>query len=522
MRVLIVDDEKNIRESLRKYCGLESIEALCTGSAEEALAILEEESFDVLVTDLKLHGMDSGAAKMDGQALLEAVQEKGFPVPVIMISAHGHIADAVNALKAGARDYLVKPFDPAELIIKLRALVEDRRRENLIETESRSRRLAAQRGNRQGGMIGESGVMKALLASIDKIAASDVTVLVTGESGTGKEVAAREIHNRGRNRAEPFAAVNIGGIHETLMESELFGHEKGSFTGAAGRRQGLFELAGHGTIFLDEIGEMPAALQVKLLRVIQERKIRRLGGGADIPVNARIISATNKDVEALVKSGTFREDLYYRLNVFRLHMPPLRERRDDIPLLASYLLDKLSSRMGRKALSLNNAAMEKLFAWDFPGNVRELENILERAVIFCEASVIGADDIDIHAVKTPAALPPSAATERAGSEQASGQTAAGRTIKAPDAGPLPPAAETAEITEAAETADAAEAAPSLAGSGPESAGIAGGGEPQTLEDIERNAILAAIERCGGNRTKAAEELGITRKTILNKLKRGSG
>jgi two-component system response regulator AtoC len=483
VRVLIVDDEKNIRESLRKYCSLESIEAVCTGSAEEALAILEEESFDVLITDLKLHGADSG---MDGQALLEAVQEKGFPVPVIMISAHGQITDAVNALKAGARDYLVKPFDPAELVIKLRALVENKRRENLVETESRSRRLAAQRRPGSGGMIGESGVMRILLASIDKIAASDVTVLVTGESGTGKEIAAREIHNRGHNRAEPFAAVNIGGIHETLMESELFGHEKGSFTGAAGRRQGLFELAGHGTIFLDEIGEMPAALQVKLLRVIQERKIRRLGGSTDIPVNARIISATNKDVETLVRQGTFREDLYYRLNVFRLRMPPLRERRDDIPLLASYLLDKLSSRMGRKALSLSAAAMEKLFAWDFPGNVRELENILERAVIFCEGPVIGAGDIDIHMghFQNP--------------EESAGTVP----------GLRPPAAGLADKTEIAS---------SFSGPGPEK-DEPRGGPLQTLEDIEKNAILSALERCGGNRTKAAEELGITRKTILNKLK----
>ncbi|MDR2049897.1 MAG: sigma-54 dependent transcriptional regulator [Treponema sp.] len=495
MRVLIVDDEKNIRESLRKYCGLESIEALCTGSAEEALAILEEKSFDVLVTDLKLRGTDSG---MDGQALLEAVQEKGFPVPVIMISAHGQITDAVNALKAGARDYLVKPFDPAELVIKLRALVENRRRENLIETESRSRRLAVQRGDRSdpGGMIGESGVMRILRASIDKIAASDVTVLITGESGTGKEVAAREIHSRGNDRAEPFAAVNIGGIHETLMESELFGHEKGSFTGAAGRRQGLFELAGHGTIFLDEIGEMPMALQVKLLRVIQERKIRRLGGDTDIPVNARIISATNKDVETLVREGLFREDLYYRLNVFRLCMPPLRERRDDIPLLASHLLDKLSSRMGRKILSLSDAAMEKLIAWDFPGNVRELENILERAIIFCEGPVIGAGDIDIHMsgfqntegfFKHPTGGPAHANVENP-------PPAAAKT----DAGLLP------VESGADKTADTDENAAA---------------EPlQTLEDIERNAILSALKRCGGNRTKAAEELGITRKTILNKLK----
>jgi two-component system response regulator AtoC len=496
VRVLIVDDEKNIRESLRKYCGLESIEAVCTGSAEEALAILEEKSFDVLVTDLKLRGADSG---MDGQALLEAVQEKGFPVPVIMISAHGQISDAVNALKAGARDYLVKPFDPAELVIKLRALVEDRRRENLIETESRSRRLTAQRKPGSGGMIGESEVMRNLIAGIDKIAASGVTVLITGESGTGKEVAAREIHGRGRNRAEPFAAVNIGGIHETLMESELFGHEKGSFTGAAGRRQGLFELAGHGTIFLDEIGEMPAALQVKLLRVIQERKIRRLGGSTDIPVNARIISATNKDIETLVRQGTFREDLYYRLNVFRLRMPPLRERRDDIPLLASYLLDKLSSRMGRKALSLNAAAMEKLFAWDFPGNVRELENILERAVIFCEGPVIGAGDIDIHMSRF--------------------QNPGGSAGTVPGLRPPVEAASADKAAERPADADmaAAESGSSFSGPGPEKDEPSG--EPrQTLEDIEKNAILSALKRCGGNRTKAAGELGITRKTILNKLK----
>ncbi|MDR0402070.1 MAG: sigma-54 dependent transcriptional regulator [Treponema sp.] len=501
MRILIVDDEKNIRESLRKYCGLESIEAVCSGSAEEALAILEETSFDALVTDLKLQGADSG---MDGQALLEAVQEKGFPVPVIMISAHGQITDAVNALKAGARDYLVKPFDPAELVIRLRALVEDRRRENLIETESRSRRLAARRGNEpgSGGMIGESEVMRTLLASIDKIAASDVTVLVTGESGTGKEVAAREIHGRGRNRAEPFAAVNIGGIHETLMESELFGHEKGSFTGAAGRRQGLFELAGHGTIFLDEIGEMPAALQVKLLRVIQERKIRRLGGSADIPVNARIISATNKDVEALVREGVFREDLYYRLNVFRLRMPPLRERRNDIPLLASYLLDKLSSRMGRKPLSLSAAAMEKLAAWDFPGNVRELENILERAVIFCESPVIGPGDIDIHM----------------GRFQNPGETS-----RRPNAGPLPNAAPLSDNGPNPDDLSASDGgAVSEGGPLPEKARNGSGKtRPQSLEDIERNAILSALERCEGNRTRAAEELGITRKTILNKLKKAS-
>ena len=479
MRALIVDDEKNIRESLRKYLALESIEALCAESAEAALALLEEEAFDALVTDLKLPGTS-------GQGLLEAVQEKSFSVPVIMISAHGHVEDAVKALKAGAVDYLVKPFDPAELVIKLRALVENRRRKNLLETETRSRRLFA--GSRASGgisgitgmkgMIGESKAMRRLSASIGKLSTSGVTVLITGESGTGKEVAAREIHARGPGRAEPFAAVNIGGIHETLMESELFGHEKGSFTGAAGRRQGLFELAGCGMIFLDEIGEMPMPLQVKLLRVIQERKIRRLGGDTDIPVNARIVSATNRDIEALVREGRFREDLYYRLNVFRLQMPPLRERRGDIPLLAAHLLEKLCSRMGRRPPTLGGAALEKLLAWDFPGNVRELENILERALIFCEGREIAERDIDIHAFSLAPA------------------------VKAapPVAVPFPP--ETPAIPDA----------PRLPGAAlPPDA-------PRLLEDIEKNAILAALERCGGSHTKAAEELGITRKTIHNKLK----
>ncbi|MDR2471368.1 MAG: sigma-54 dependent transcriptional regulator, partial [Treponema sp.] len=377
MRILIVDDEKNIRESLKKYLALEGIDSDAAASGEEALELLAEKTFDAAVLDLRLEG------RMDGQKLLEQIQDKGFPVPAIMISAHGRIADAVTALKSGARDYISKPVDPAELVIKLRALVDNRRRENLLEAETR-RRTSGKAAETAGGLVGKSPAVQTLSSQIEKIAASDVTVLITGESGAGKEVAAREIHRRGPNRGEPFAAVNIGGIHESLMESELFGHEKGSFTGAAVRRQGLFELAGRGTIFLDEIGEMPAALQVKLLRVLQERKIRRLGGITDIPVNARIISATNRDVEALVRSGAFREDLYYRLNVFRIRLPPLRERREDIPLLAEFLLDKLCVRMGRSRRNLGKEALEKLSGYDFPGNVRELENILERALIFCE------------------------------------------------------------------------------------------------------------------------------------------
>jgi DNA-binding NtrC family response regulator len=331
--------------------------------------------------------------------------------------------------------------------------VEDKRRENVLE--------AARRTEGWGGgdtmLLGRSPGMARISGQIDKIAGADVTVLITGESGTGKEVAAREIHRRGPRNSEPFAAVNIGGIHEGLMESELFGHEKGAFTGAAGRKQGLFELAGRGCLFLDEIGEMPVSLQVKLLRVLQERKIRRLGGVIDIPVNARIISATNRNLEALVKEGRFREDLYYRLNVFRINLPPLRERREDIPLLAEHIL----GRKGPKGPRLSPEAREKLINYLFPGNIRELENILERALIYCEDGLIREGDIDLHAgAHIPsAAVPPSAALS---------------------------------------------AAPSPAGG--------------SLEEREKQAVMEALAKSGGNRTKAAEILGVSRKTIFNKIR----
>jgi two-component system response regulator AtoC len=433
MRVLIVDDEHTIRSSLQKYLGLENIHSQGAESGEAAMDWLSRESFDAVILDLKL-------PDKSGQEVLEWILSRGIPSPVIMISAHGEIADAVQSLKTGAKDYLVKPFDPAELVIRLRALVENKRRENVLE--------AVRRTDPRGEtlLLGNSPEIMRIVKQIDKIAGSDVTVLITGESGTGKEVAAREIHRRGPRSGEPFVAVNIGGIHEGLMESELFGHEKGSFTGAAGRKPGLFELAGRGSIFLDEIGEMPMPLQVKLLRVLQDRKIRRLGGISDIPVNARIISATNRDPEALVKEGRFREDLYYRLNVFRIEIPPLRKRREDIPLLAEHFL-----RRKNRSPALSPEAREKLVNYPFPGNVRELENILERALIYCEDAVIRGDDIDLHQ----------------------------------------------------------EAAPTLA---PDEA-------PGSLNMMEKQAITAALASAGGNRTRAAEILGVSRKTILNKVKR---
>ena len=459
MRVLIVDDEKNIRESLGKYLGLEQIDSLSAESGEAAVEHLSRESFDAVILDLKLPGMS-------GQEVLEWMQRQGIPSPAIMISAHGEIPDAVQALKSGAKDYLVKPFDPAELSIRLRALIENKRRENVLEAAARTDPRNMPLGEKT--LLGASPLIRRLSDQIDKIAGSEVMVLITGESGTGKEVTAREIHARGPRRDEPFVAVNIGGIHEGLMESELFGHEKGSFTGAAGRKQGLFELAGGGCLFLDEIGEMPMPLQVKLLRVLQDRKVRRLGGLADIPINARIISATNKNLETLIQEGRFREDLYYRLNVFRISLPPLRDRREDIPLLAEHFLAKHS---GRAKPALSPEAAEKLMGYSFPGNVRELENILERAIIYCEDSLIRAGDIDLHEGREG----PSGGGRMAANAERPGD----------------------KMLAANENAR---------------------GEAAPLSEIEKQAIINALDRCNGNRTKAAELLGVSRKTILNKVK----
>jgi two-component system response regulator AtoC len=515
MKILIVDDEKNIREPLKKYLGLEGIDAALAESGETALQALEKEAFDGIILDLKLPGMS-------GQAVLEWIKTRGLSAPVIMISAHGQITDAVEALKAGARDYLVKPFDPAELVIKLRALVDDKRRENIVEVRRRTSSGAS-------GIMGETRAIRQLKTQIDTIASADVTVLITGESGTGKEVAAREIHNRGSRAAEPFVAVNIGGIHEGLVESELFGHEKGSFTGAQGRRQGLFELAGRGTLFLDEIGEMPAPLQVKLLRVLQERTIRRLGGASDIPVGARIISATNKNLETLVKDGAFREDLYYRLNVFRIELPPLRERRADIPLLAAALLDRLRSRMGRPPQTISPPALARLQAYDFPGNIRELENIMERALIYSEGNTVHAKDLGLRESEEEEGGAPTMENDTHGRHNKPGREEEGGASTMENAAEVCQTdANTRSAPRAAQTTDETEVSAAPPFSIPCGYSATPTPVPDTpfpapvsdtsLEDMEKNAIRAALERYSGNRTKAALCLGIRRKTILNKIK----
>jgi len=454
MRVLIIDDEKYIRESIQRLLSFENISSDCSASGEDAQNLLLENFYNAIILDLKLPGMS-------GQEFLIWMNDEGIRTPVIMISGHGEINDAVLALKAGAKDYLVKPFDSVELILKLKKIIAAQKMENLIE-------LGRRTSSKDTELVGNSPSMQSIQKLIIKIAPIRSTVLITGESGTGKEIVARAIHDSSPDRDEPFVAVNMAGIPDTLIESELFGHEKGAFTGADKRKPGLFELAGRGTLFLDEIGEMPVPLQVKLLRILQERKVRRLGGIRDIPVDARIISATNKNIELLVKSGGFREDLFYRLNVVRIHTPPLRERTDDIPILAGFLLEKLSERIGISRISLSQSALEKLKTYQFPGNVRELENILERALIYNKGEEITEHDIDLK-IDLPHKTfeHPIART----SKQA----------KQPDIDPT----------------------------------YSGG----MLKKNERETIVNTLKKWKGNRTRAAEELGISRRTIINKIKR---
>ncbi|MBQ7729656.1 MAG: sigma-54-dependent Fis family transcriptional regulator, partial [Spirochaetales bacterium] len=440
MRILIVDDETNIRDLMCRYMKIEGIDGVGAENAYSAQRILREQPFDGILVDLKMPGID-------GYEFARWVRDEGFRMPIIMMSAHGEISDAVNAMKHGVQDFIVKPFDPEEVIIKLKNLVEAQNFRTLQEMEER---LPQERA-----FIGESVQIRKIKDTISRIAATSSSVLITGESGTGKEVVARSIHEQSTVSSGPFVAINIGGVPENLLESELFGYEKGAFTGATGRKIGMFELANGGTLFLDEIGDMPHALQVKILRVLQEKCITRLGGTEPIPINARIVCATNKDLESLVREGKFREDLFFRLNVVRIHIPPLRERKDDIPLLAAWIIKKLNINMGRHFSGLTPDAMEKLKNYNFYGNIRELENILERAAIFSDGDLISEDNIELRG-------------DVLGHERKPSQ-------------------------ESVST------------------------EGMSLKEIEKQSIERALRRWEGNRTKAAKELGITRRTLITKI-----
>ena len=392
-KILVVDDEIGIRQSLKKILEKEGFEVLTASNGEEAFKIIRSDSIDLLISDIRMAGMD-------GLELLKVCKSVSPYTEVIMITGYASVDTAVDSMKQGAYDYITKPFKKADIIkavqkaiekqiltmdnVKMKERIEAMEAAPLIETASPS--------------------MKKLVEMVHQVAPSQATVLIMGESGTGKEVIADMIHKLSPRAGKPMVKVNCAAIPETLIESELFGYEKGAFTGAAGRKEGRFEVADRSSIFLDEIGEVPQAVQVKLLRILQEETFERLGSNKTIKVDTRIIAATNKDLAAMVKNGQFREDLYWRLNVITLQLPPLRERREDIPNLVQHFINRFSRKNEKEMKGIESKAMEILLGYEWPGNVREIENVIERSVVLDRDGIIGPDDLpaQIQSASMPA------------------------------------------------------------------------------------------------------------------------
>ncbi len=389
--VLVVDDEASARSGLEKLLKAEGYSVATAPDGAAALSLASEHPADVVVTDLKMPGMD-------GVELTKRLREIDRDLPVIVVTAFGDVQSAVTAMRAGASDYLTKPvdFDALQLAIE-RAL---ERRDLRVEAEGLRRQVREREGTGLGGMIGSSTAMQKIYRVATQVAASKATVLVTGESGTGKGELARAIHAKSPRANLPFVPVHCSALAESLLESELFGHEKGSFTGADKRRIGRFEQANGGTIFLDEVGEISLSTQVKLLRVLQERTFERVGGNEPIHVDVRLIAATNRDLTADVQEGRFREDLFYRLNVIHIEMPPLRLREGDVLLLANHFLKKFSEESHKRIEGFTEKARAKMMSYRWPGNVRELENAVERAVVLCEDTMIDEDHLPFGTVPT--------------------------------------------------------------------------------------------------------------------------
>ncbi len=368
-KVLVVDDEESIREFFEIMLKREGYEVSTAANGAEGLDRLKKERFDLVISDIQM-------PEMSGMELLQAAKEVDPELVVLMITAFGNTETAVEAMKLGAYDYVQKPFKIDEVKIIIRQALEKRslRMENALLKRELGTKYAFD------NLIGSAPPMLRIYEMVKRVANTKSSVLITGESGTGKELIARAIHFNGPLKDLPFVTVNCGAIPENLMESEMFGHKKGSFTGAIADKKGLFEVANGGTIFLDELGELPLPMQVKLLRVIQEGTFKRVGGTEDITVDVRVISATNKTLDAEVRAGRFREDLFYRMNVIQIHCPPLRERREDVPMLANHFLEKFAKSLGVEVKRIGNEAMDVLKKYHFPGNVRELENIIERTV----------------------------------------------------------------------------------------------------------------------------------------------
>jgi len=451
-RILVVDDDPVACELLREVFEREGFVVKCELSGEAALAVMGEFRPEVVVSDIRMKSRE------DGLNLLDHVRREYPETPVILMTAFGSIETAVRAVKEGAFDYVSKPFKMDVIVATVRRALSARDRAQTETPPSEAEEVGS-----VAGLVGRNPQMLEIYKTIARVSDARAAVLITGESGTGKELIARAIHAHGRRHGEPFVAVNCGALTETLLESELFGHVKGSFTGAIANKRGIFEQAGGGTIFLDEIGETSPALQVRLLRVLQEREVVPVGGSAPVDVRARVIAASNADLESLCSRGEFRRDLLYRLNVINIHLPPLRERRDDIPLLVAHLLRKHAPE-DLPPPAVEEEALARLVGHSWPGNIRELENVIERAITLNHAGRI-----------TPADLPPSVMND------------------GPERSP---------------------------------AARAGGASPGclfedilTLDEVERRHLLRVLEVTGGNKKRAAEMMGINRRTLYRMAER---
>ena len=381
-RILVVDDEAAVRESLNDWLMEDDYEVGLAASGEDAVSMAQENSWDVILLDLKMPGMD-------GLETLKRLKKMMPEAEVLMMTAFATIDTAVQAMKEGAFDYLVKPFDPDEIEMHIKKIVEHKE----LVLENILLRQKLEEKYQYGEIIGKSGAMQEVFELITRIAPTDSTVLITGESGTGKELIAQAIHGNSNRCYMPFIAVSCGALPDSLLESELFGYEKGAFTGAEHTKRGRFEMADKGTIFLDEIGDISLKTQVDLLRVLQQKEFRRLGGEDVIKVDVRILAATNRDLQKAIRENRFREDLYYRLNVISIHVPPLRERKEDIPLLVDTFIRRYCLEMNKEEVKIAPTALKLLLDYDWPGNVRELENVIERALVIGQGKEMAANDL---------------------------------------------------------------------------------------------------------------------------------
>ncbi|HCC36403.1 MAG TPA: transcriptional regulator [Treponema sp.] len=383
-RLLIVDDEKNIREGLAEFLESEGYETVCAANGEEAWKRFSRGDIDLVITDLRMPGMS-------GEELLKRIITETPGLPVIVLTGHGTIETAVNAMRDGAYDFHTKPLKLDHLLLVVKRALSNR--ELVLQHHRMEEEL--ERHRQYKTIIGTSQAMRRVFDAIERAAPTKASILISGESGVGKELVANAIHELSPRKGKPMIKVHCAALTSSLLESELFGHEKGAFTGAVARKRGRFELANEGTLFLDEIGEIDQNIQIKLLRVLQEKKFERVGGEETIETDVRIVAATNKDLKAEIAKGNFREDLYFRLNVVNVFVPPLRERKDDIPLLVASFLNEFSRENGRPAMDINGKARSRLYAYDWPGNVRELRNCIESAVVMCRGNIITEDDLPL-------------------------------------------------------------------------------------------------------------------------------